>query len=60
MAKSLIEEIGRERAEKLMGDAVADAIAEADALGLPQVVNVDGVWCRKYPDGRVEPINKEA
>lgn len=60
MAKSLIEEIGRERAETLMGDAIAEAAAEADALGLPQIVNVDGTWCRKYPDGRIEPINKEA
>lgn len=60
MAKSLIEEIGRERAETLMGDAIAEAAAEADALGLPQIVNVDGTWCRKYPDGRIEPISKEA
>jgi hypothetical protein len=59
VSKSLFDEIGKERAETLMGDAVAKAAAESDALGLPKVVNVDGVWCKRYPDGRIEPI-KEA
>lgn len=59
MAKSLFDEIGKERVDELMGEAVAKAAAESAALGLPKVVNVDGVWCRQYPDGRIEPI-KEA
>lgn len=59
VSKSLFDEIGRERADELIGDAVAKAAAESEALGLPKVVNVDGVWCKQYPDGRIEPI-KEA
>ncbi len=53
---SLIDEIGRERAGDLIAGEVTAAIARADALGLPQVVNIDGVWSKRYPDGRVEPI----
>ncbi len=60
MSKSLIDEIGRERAEGLMADAVQDAVEKAAALGLPQVVRVNGAWCRRYPDGRIEPIGEEA
>ncbi|ALN64535.1 hypothetical protein GLA29479_3684 [Lysobacter antibioticus] len=56
MTKSFIDEIGAERAQALVKEKVAEAIAEADALGLPQVVKIDGVWCRQYPDGRVEPV----
>lgn len=56
MTKSLIDEIGTDRAQALIKETVAEAIAEADALGLPQVVKIDGVWCRQYPDGRVEPV----
>ncbi len=60
MSKSLIDEIGRERAEALMSDAVGEAIANANAMGLPQVVKIDGAWCRRYPDGRIEAIEEEA
>ncbi|SDY78188.1 hypothetical protein SAMN04487939_10654 [Lysobacter sp. yr284] len=56
MTKSFVDEIGAERAQALASKAVAEAIAEADARGLPQVVKIDGVWCRRYPDGRVEPV----
>ncbi len=59
MNKSMIDEIGRERADKLMSDAVAEAVQTADALGLPQVVRIKGAWCRRYPDGRIEPIDGE-
>ena len=60
MSKSLIDEIGRERAEQLMAGAVREAADTADALGLPQVVKVDGAWVKRYPDGRIEPIAKES
>lgn len=59
MSKSLIDEIGRERAEQLMAGAVQEAVQKANELGLPQVVLVDGAWVRRYPDGRIEPIEKE-
>lgn len=59
VSKSLIEQIGRERAEALMAGAVDDAVEKANALGLPQVVRIKGVWCRRYPDGRVEQINED-
>lgn len=60
MSKSLIDQIGRERADQLMQEAVAEAAAKADALGLPHVVEVNGVWVKQYPDGRIEPIDGEA
>lgn len=60
MTKSLIDEIGRERANELIQEAMAKAAAETDALGLPHVVEVNGVWCKQYPDGRIEPIGGEA
>ena len=59
MSKSLIDEIGRERADQLMSEAVKDAVEKADALGLPQVVKIKGAWCRRYPDGRIERIDEE-
>lgn len=57
MSKSLIDSIGRPRAEALMADAVSEATARADAQGLPQVVKIGGVWCRRYPDGRTEALD---
>ncbi len=57
MSKSLIDSIGRQRAEALMAGAVSDAAESADAQGLPQVVKIDGVWCRRYPDGRTESLD---
>lgn len=59
MSKSLIDEIGRERAEQLMADAVREAAEKANGLGLPQVVKIKGAWCKRYPDGRIEPIAEE-
>lgn len=59
MSKSFIDEIGRERAEQLMADAVREAAEKANGLGLPQVVKIKGVWCKRYPDGRIEPIAEE-
>ncbi len=59
MSKSLIDEIGRERAEQLMAGAVQEAVQKANELGLPQVVLVDGAWVRRYPDGRIEQIEEE-
>lgn len=55
-SRSIIDEIGRERAEALMAEEVRKAAARADAMGLPQVVRINGAWCRRYPDGRVEAI----
>lgn len=57
MTKSLIDQIGPERADQLIEKAVTDAVAEAAAHGLPQAVKIDGVWCKRYPDGRIEPID---
>ncbi len=59
MSKSLIDEIGRARAEELMTGAVQEAVQKANDLGLPQVVLVDGAWVKRYPDGRIEPIEQE-
>lgn len=59
MAKSLIDNIGPERAEQLIGDAIAEQVRKANALGLPQAVKIDGVWCRQYPDGRIEAITED-
>lgn len=57
MSKSLIDSIGRPRAEALMAEAAGEAAESADALGLPQVVKIGGVWCRRYPDGRTEALD---
>lgn len=59
MSKSIIEAIGRERALKLMSNATSKAAIESADAGLPEAVKVKGVWCRKFADGRVEPMNKE-
>lgn len=60
MTKSLIDRIGRERADQLIQEAVTNAVAEAQAHGLPEAVKIDGVWRKRYPDGRIEPIDGEA
>ena len=60
MTKSLIDKIGRERADQMIEKAVTDAVAEAQANGLPEAVKIDGVWVKRYPDGRIEPIDGEA
>ncbi|MCQ4235601.1 hypothetical protein NAV31_18060 [Pseudomonas stutzeri] len=58
MPKSLIEEIGYDNANQLMAGAIARAAREASALGLPDVVKIDGTWCAKYPDGRCCPLSE--
>ncbi|KRD74495.1 hypothetical protein [Lysobacter sp. Root983] len=60
MTKSLIDQIGRERADQMIEKAVTDAVDEAQARGLPEAVKIDGVWVKRYPDGRIEPIDGEA
>ncbi|EQA7421378.1 TPA: hypothetical protein PXR14_001437 [Yersinia enterocolitica] len=54
MAKSFIDLIGRKEANKLMAAAVAKAAQENRDLGLPEPVKVNGVWVKKYPNGRIE------
>lgn len=56
MAKSLLDKIGLERANKLMGEATRKAIAETHARGLPVTVDVNGVTSKLFPDGHVEPV----
>ena len=40
MTKSLIDKIGRERADQMIEKAVTDAVAEAQANGLPEAVKI--------------------
>ncbi|CQH47723.1 hypothetical protein [Yersinia frederiksenii] len=56
MAKSIIDLIGREEANRLMTGAVAKAAQENRDLGLPEPVKVNGGWVKKYPSGRIEKI----
>jgi len=56
MTKSIIDEIGRKRAMELISEATINAAAKSKKLGLPEAVEIAGVWCKKYPDGRIEPI----
>ncbi|CNH02942.1 hypothetical protein [Yersinia enterocolitica] len=56
MAKSIIDLIGREEANRLMAVAVAKAAQENRDLGLPESVKVNGVWVKKYPNGRIEKV----
>lgn len=58
--KSIIDVIGREEAFRLMGEAVKEAHEKALQAGLPSPVEIDGVWCAQYPDGRIEPLESEA
>lgn len=54
-AASLIDRIGPARAQALMNEAVREAIARADAAGLPQAhIDEEGRVYRRYPDGRIE------
>ncbi len=58
MRKSLIEAIGRDRAHRLMGNAVMQAIAENKALGLTtpkRVASVENSICIVSGD-RVEQL----
>lgn len=56
MTKSIIDAIGREKALKLMGDAIQKDMDRRAALGLPEVAKIDGVVSYCYPDGFVEPV----
>lgn len=56
MAKSLLDEIGLERSNKLMREATHKAIADAHAHGLSVTADVDGVLSEIFPDGHVEPV----
>lgn len=51
--KSIFEEIGFGRVNKLMAEATAEAARENAALGLPVSVKLDGAWHAKLPGGRV-------
>jgi hypothetical protein len=57
MSKSIIDQIGRETAYKLMEDAVIRADNRRISLGLPKPVLVNGVTFLEYPDGRVEKFD---
>ncbi|WP_227731164.1 hypothetical protein [Yersinia proxima] len=58
MAKSIIDLIGREEANRLMAAAVAKAAQENRDLGLPEPVKVNGVWVKSFT--QKEPlINKK-
>ncbi|WP_186370147.1 hypothetical protein [Yersinia bercovieri] len=56
MAKSIIDLIGREEANRLMAAAVAKAAQENRDLGLPEPMKVDGVWVKKFPDESTQKI----
>ncbi|KQH72892.1 hypothetical protein XfCFBP8356_010145 [Xylella fastidiosa subsp. sandyi] len=58
MAKSLLDEIGLERSNKLMREATHKAIA--DAHGLSVTADVGGVLSEIFPDGHVEPVRYSA
>ncbi|ALR06285.1 hypothetical protein XFHB_05220 [Xylella fastidiosa] len=58
MAKSLLDEIGLERSNKLMREATHKVIA--DAHGLSVTADVDGVLSEIFPDGHVEPVRYSA
>lgn len=58
--KSLIDRIGRERAEELMAKAVREAAEATDAAGLPHAgIDPDGRVYREYPDGRREYLDED-
>ena len=52
MNQSLIDLIGRDKAFKMMEDAVRRATERRVCLGLPKPVLVNGVTFLEYPDGR--------
>lgn len=55
--KSIFEEIGFDRANRLMADATAKAARETAALGLPDIVKLGRAWCVRLPDGHVLPLS---
>ncbi len=54
MTKSIIDIIGRDEALKLMGDAIAKAVAESDAAGLPRIEKTKAGVQLVHQDGSVE------
>lgn len=58
--KSLIDLIGRERAEELMAKATREAAEATEAAGLPHAgIDPDGRVYREYPDGRREYLDED-
>lgn len=57
MSKSIIDQIGREKAYKLMEDAVIRADDRRIRLGLPKPVLLNGVVYLEYLDGRIEKFD---
>ena len=54
--KSLLDQIGLERAHALMTEATHKAIAEAHAHGHAVTVSIDGELRRVQPDGHAAPM----
>ncbi|MGW9212953.1 hypothetical protein ACWGR4_39060 [Embleya sp. NPDC055664] len=59
MTKSLIDEIGRERAAELMTKAVEKAVADLHAAGLPAIGGENGRVYKVYPDGTKVYVDEE-
>ena len=54
--KSLLDQIGLERAHALMAEATYKAIAKAHAHGLAVTVSIDGELRRVQPGGLAAPM----
>ena len=54
--KSLLDQIGLERAHALMAEATHKAIAEAHAHGLAVTVSIDGELRRVQPGDHAAPM----
>ena len=54
--KSLLDQIGLERAHALMAEATHKAIAKAHAHGLAVTVSIDGELQRVQPGGHAAPM----
>ena len=54
--KSLLDQIGLERAHALMAEATHKAIADAHAHGLAVTVSIDGELHRVQPGGLAAPM----
>ena len=54
--KSLLDQIGLERAHALMAEATHKAIAKAHAHGLAVTVSIDGELRRVQPGGHAAPL----
>lgn len=57
--KSIFDLMGRERAFQLMEQGIQKAVADLHAAGLPAVGLIDGVLCKRYPDGRIVAVKDE-